>query len=319
MELVPSGRRNRPRGRKDGDSERSLGMLRRSSMPGRRAGGLAPVLVAAGMAWRLFAVSVSTNAEHATASARVVGVEAGDFEISELLGDTLDQSEMQLADDARVGDGHGLVRAALEDKAEIAARVAAGRLEALVVHLAFQGVERIGASGGSATVAPSGLSSRLVCGLTVAHGLGQEKSETLVGAGGSPRSAGAWVTPVAKPRSAGLAPRLDFLDDKSGFADLGQVLAHGVVVRRNASVSSATSTDREALNTYRKIWWRKGSPRARACCWIAAVATAGVALRVTRPAHRPPLLSEPGPLAAKDSGLRHPAGGTHQWVRITAS
>jgi hypothetical protein len=174
---------------------------------------------------------VTAKAEYTTASAGVVWAETGDFETSESFGDALDQTEMELADDARVGDGHGLERAALEDEAEIAVRVPAARLEALVVHLDFQRVERIGAADRSAAVASSGLASNLVCGLTVAYGLSQEKSETLVGSGRSPGSAGAWMRTVAKPRSAGLASRLDFLEDKSGFAELGQVLAHRVVVK----------------------------------------------------------------------------------------
>ena len=138
---------------------------------------------------------------------------------------------MELADDGRIGDGYGPERTAPEDELDVAARLPAGGLEALLDHLALERVQRIACRGSPSAVTAAGLASHLLSRLAAAYGLRQEKGEALIGTGGPPGPSSTGMGSVAKARSTWPIPGLDLFDDEPGLPQLGQMLAHGVVVK----------------------------------------------------------------------------------------
>src|SRR5680860_1199530 len=97
--------------------------------------------------------------------------------------------------------------------------------------------------------------------------LGEQEAEALVGPGHTPAARRGRVDPVHEPWTSAAARGGLVLVHEAGVERCWRI---ALWLRPRWEVSSATSTGRSASATYRKISWRVGSPRARACSWSGA-------------------------------------------------
>ena len=174
-------------------------------------------------------VGVEVGSKAARGASRILAIEAVDGDAPDVFGDADRHAAVQLANDARIRHGSVRERARVQEHLDLVTSLMQRRPEATVrgdFHERRAGI----ALGMIRRVAPSRSATDVNGRITGADHLRQQHREPLVRTGHTPAALGCRIHRVQEPGSAPPRRGGTVLNDEIGGHELGEVLAHSVVV-----------------------------------------------------------------------------------------